>query len=93
MIEVFYARHDFPRAMDLAYELEEMEGTTAQHKVRAKLHLCQIKCGSYQAGSEESATSSVLLLCSALDIAKKAHLSYYEALVKMHMVNVQVKLN
>ncbi|XP_058790721.1 anaphase-promoting complex subunit 5 isoform X2 [Phymastichus coffea] len=92
MIEVLFAKHDFPKAIDLAYELDEMENITAQQKVRAKLLISQIKCGSCEAGTEGSATSSVLLLCSALDIAKKAHLSYYEALVKMYMVNVQLLL-
>lgn len=76
--------------MKIAYELEAMEDITAQQKVRAKILLCQTKCGSCFAGTPESAESSILLLTSALEIAKTNHLSYYEAIVVMNMVNCQV---
>ena len=90
LVEVLFAKHDFPEALKLACEVEKMEDITAQQKVRAKLHISQIKCGSVYSGTPESATSSILLLNSALDIATSNHLSYYEALVSMHIVNVQV---
>ena len=90
LVEVLFERHNFQEALKIVYELESMEDLTAQQKVRAKLLLSQIKCGSIMAGNQESATSSILLLNSALDIAKKNHLSYYEALVNMHIVNIQV---
>ena len=68
-----------------------MEDLTPQQIIRAKLHVSQIKCGSMCAGTPESATQSILLLSSALELASKNHLSYYEALVTMHMVNCQVR--
>jgi hypothetical protein len=78
--------------LKLAYELEKLENITPQQKVRAKLQISQIKCGSVFAGTPQSATSSILLLNSALDIATSNHLSYYEALVNMYIVNVQVNI-
>ncbi|XP_014222514.1 anaphase-promoting complex subunit 5 [Trichogramma pretiosum] len=92
LAEVYFARHSFSEALKLAYELEAMEDTIALHKIRVKLLINQIKCGSVAAGNPQSATNCILLLNNALDIAKKNHLSYYEALVNMHIVNVQLLL-
>lgn len=91
LMEVLFARHDFPGAIKIAYELDDDENITAQQKVRAKLWMSQIKCGSVYAGTPTSAADSVLLLSSALDIAISNHLSYYAAIVSMHIASVQVK--
>lgn len=92
-VETLFAKHDFSGALKLAHEIDAMENITPQQKVRAKLHICQIKCGSIDSGTPQSAADSVLLLSSALEIAKNNHLSYYEALVIMYMANCQLLLH
>lgn len=87
------AKHHYPEALKLAYEIDEMDDITPQQRVRAKLQINQIECSSIHPGAPESATNSILLLNSALDIAISNHLSYYRALVNMHLANVQVGIN
>ena len=92
LIEVYLAKHDFPEAIKLAHEIEEMENITPQQRVRVKLLISQIECSSIYPGSPQSATTSILLLNSALEIATANHLSYYKALVNLHIVNIQVNI-
>ncbi|KAJ8667297.1 hypothetical protein QAD02_008959 [Eretmocerus hayati] len=93
LVEVYFAMHDFPEALKVAHELEDMKDElTPQQKIRVILHLNEIHCGMYKAGTGQSACNTMLKLSEAIGIARKNHLSYYEAIVDMHIVNSLILL-
>lgn len=47
-------------------------------------------CASVSLADGMAGVNSLVLLNTALELAVQNHLSYYEALVKMHLANVQV---
>ena len=91
--EVCLAKGDFPKGLEIVNSIEYMKGVTPQNRVRAMLLSSEITCASILLGSSIAGTNSIVLLNSALEITMKNHLSYYSALVKMHLANIQVLLS
>lgn len=50
----------------------------------------QIMCASVSPANGIVGVNSLVLLNTALQLAVQNHLSYYEALIKMHLANIQV---
>lgn len=93
-VEVCLAKGDYPIGLEIVNSIENMKGVTPQNQVRAMLLSSQITCASIHLGSSIAGCNSIVLLNTALEIATKNHLSYYAALIKMHLANIQVfKLN
>lgn len=78
--------------MGLGYigNIEKDEHMTPQSKIRAMILLSQIMCASVSSETGIVGVNSLVLLNTALELAAKNHLSYYEALIKMHLANIQV---
>jgi anaphase-promoting complex subunit 5 len=92
-VEVCLAKGDFPKGLEYISMLEEHPDITPPHLIRATLLSSQITCGSSLPNNRTAIiTNCIVRLCSALELATQNHLSYYKALVKMHLANVQVSL-
>ncbi|XP_011314211.1 anaphase-promoting complex subunit 5 [Fopius arisanus] len=90
LAEVALAKGDYPTGLDHISNIEKDEDLNPQNRVRAMILSSQIMNSSILPGNGITGTNSLVLLNSALEMATKYHLSYYEALVKMHLANVQL---
>ncbi|XP_043461028.1 anaphase-promoting complex subunit 5 [Leptopilina heterotoma] len=91
-VEVCLAKGDYPNGLKIVNSIENMKGVTPQNQVRAMLLSSQITCASIHLGSSIAGCNSIVLLNNALEIATKNHLSYYAALIKMHLANIQLSM-
>ncbi|XP_033223750.1 anaphase-promoting complex subunit 5 isoform X2 [Belonocnema kinseyi] len=90
--EVCLAKGDFPKGLKIVNSIEYMKGVTPQNRVRAMLLSSEITSASILLGSSIACCNSIVLLNSALEIATQNHISYYAALVKMHLANIQLSM-
>lgn len=91
LAEVCLAKGDFPKGLEYISAIEENPDVTAPYVIRAALLSSQITCASASPDIGTAvATNCIMRLCSALELATQNHLSYYKALVKMHLANIQV---
>ncbi|EZA49509.1 anaphase-promoting complex subunit 5 [Ooceraea biroi] len=91
LVEVCLAKGDFPKGLEYISMLEENPDITPPHLIRAILLSSQITCASSLPSNRTAViTNCIMRLCSALELATRNHLSYYKALVKMHLANVQL---
>ncbi|XP_012287472.1 anaphase-promoting complex subunit 5 [Orussus abietinus] len=88
--EVCLARGNYPKGLEFVNSIDKTKGVTPDNQVRAMILRSQIMCASTLPGSRIAGSNSIVLLNNALEMANKFHLSYYEALVKMHLANVQL---
>ncbi|XP_015586196.1 anaphase-promoting complex subunit 5 [Cephus cinctus] len=88
--EVCLAKGDYPKGLEYISTIEKTDNITPQNKVRAMILSSQIMCASILPGSGIAGSNSLVLLNSALDIAVRHHLSYYKALLEMHLANIQL---
>ncbi|XP_076645488.1 anaphase promoting complex subunit 5 ida isoform X1 [Halictus rubicundus] len=90
LAEVCLGKGDYPKGVECINSIEKCEQITPQDKIRAMLLLSQIM---YVSGSPENGmarVNSIVPLNTALELAVQNHLSYYQALVKMHLSNTQL---
>lgn len=93
LIEVCLAKGDFPKGLEYISMLEEHADITPPRLIRAALLSSQITCASSLLSNRTAViTNCIMRLCAALELATRNHLSYYKALVKMHLANVQVSI-
>ncbi|XP_014476776.1 PREDICTED: anaphase-promoting complex subunit 5 isoform X2 [Dinoponera quadriceps] len=90
LAEVCLAKGDYPEGMKYIGIIEEHSDVTPPHKIRTTLLYSQITCASSLSGNGTAATNCIVRLSSALELAAQNYLSYYKALVKMHLANVQL---
>jgi len=91
LAEVCLAKSDFPKGLEYISAIEEYPDVTPPYIIRAALFSSQITCASSSLDNGTAvATNCIMRLCSALELAAQNHLSYYKALVKMHLANIQV---
>lgn len=91
LAEVCLAKGDFPKGSEYIGAIEEHPDVTPPYVIRAALLSSQITCASSSPDNGTAvATNCIMRLCSALELAAQNHLSYYKALVKMHLANIQV---
>lgn len=91
LAEVCLAKGDFPRGLEYVDAIEEQPDVTPPYVIRAALLSSQITCASSSPDNGTAvATNCIMRLCSALELATQNHLSYYKALVKMHLANIQL---
>lgn len=91
LVEVCLAKGDFPKGLQFISTFEEYPDVTPLHLIRVILLSSQITCASSLPNERTAViTDCIVHLCSALELATRNHLSYYKALVKMHLANVQV---
>ncbi|KAI4477768.1 hypothetical protein M0804_012596 [Polistes exclamans] len=88
--EVSLAKGDYPNTLHLIDSIEKVSDITAENRVRAMILLSQIMCASFLSGNETVGINSLVILNKALELATHNHLSYYEALIKMHLANIQL---
>lgn len=88
--EVSLAKGDYPNTLYLINNIEKTSNITPENKVRAMILLSQIMCISASPGNETVGINSLVILNEALELATHNHLSYYEALIKMHLANIQL---
>ncbi|KAL2712791.1 anaphase-promoting complex subunit 5 [Vespula squamosa] len=88
--EVSLAKGDYPNTLHLIDNIEKISNITAENRVRTMILLSQIMCVSFLSGNETVGINSLVILNKALELATHNHLSYYEALIKMHLANIQL---
>ncbi|KZC12695.1 Anaphase-promoting complex subunit 5 [Dufourea novaeangliae] len=90
LAEVCLGKGDYPKGLECIDSIEEYEQITPQNKIRAMLLLSQIMHASVSPENGMAGVNSLVPLNTALEVAIQNHLSYYEALIKMHLSNTQV---
>ncbi|XP_011251968.2 anaphase-promoting complex subunit 5 isoform X1 [Camponotus floridanus] len=91
LAEVCLAKGDFPKGLEYINLIMKDADATSLYKIRAILISSQIMCASSSPGNGSAiSTNCIVHLCSALELATRNHLSYYKALVKMHLANIQL---
>lgn len=91
LAEVCLAKGDFPKGLEYIGTIEEQSDVMPPYVIRAALLSSQITCASSSPDNGTAvATNCMMRLCSALELAAQNHLSYYKALVKMHLANIQL---
>ncbi|XP_032683400.1 anaphase-promoting complex subunit 5 isoform X2 [Odontomachus brunneus] len=93
LAEVCLAKGDYPKGLEYISIIEQHSDVTPPHKIRATLLFSQITCVSSLLGNGTAATNCIVRLNSALELAAQNYLSYYKALVKMHLANVQLLMS
>jgi len=85
------AKGDLPKGLEYIGVVEKHPDAIPPHIIRAILLSSQITCASSSLSNGTAvATNCIVRLCSALELATQNYLSYYKALVKMHLANLQV---
>lgn len=93
LAEVCLAKGDYPKGLEYIGAIEEHSDVTPPYVIRAALLSSQITCASSSPDNGTAvATSCIMRLCAALELAAQNHLSYYKALVKMHLANTQLTM-
>lgn len=92
-VDVCIAKGDYPAAIKLVETIKSYPNITAQNKVRSMILSSQIDCSSILPGIGVAGCNSLIDLNSALELAAVNHLSYYGALIKMHIANIQVNIH
>ncbi|GAB1866350.1 Anaphase-promoting complex subunit 5 [Camponotus japonicus] len=91
LAEVCLAKGDFPKGLEYINVIMKNADATSLYIIRAILLSSQIMCASSSPGNGSAiSTNCIVHLCSALELATRNHLSYYKALVKMHLANIQL---
>lgn len=91
LAEVCLAKGDFPKGLEYINVMMKDADATSLYIIRAILLSSQIMCASSSPGNGSAiSTNCIMHLCSALELATRNHLSYYKALVKMHLANIQL---
>ncbi|XP_039305649.1 anaphase-promoting complex subunit 5 isoform X2 [Solenopsis invicta] len=91
LVEVCLAKGDFPKGLEYIGAIDRHPNINPPYMIRAALLASQITCASSSPDNGTAiATNCIMRLCSALELAAQNHLSYYKALVKMHLANVQL---
>lgn len=91
LAEVCLAKGDFDKGLEYINVIMEHEDVTALHIIRAILLSSQIMCASSTPDNRTViSTNCMMHLSFALELTRRNHLSYYNALIKMHLANVQV---
>lgn len=94
LAEVCLAKGDFPKGLEYISIIMKDADVTPLYIIRATLLFSQIMCASSSPGNGSAvATNCIVRLCSALELATRNHLSYYKALVKMHLANTQLLMD
>ncbi|KMQ90055.1 anaphase-promoting complex subunit 5-like protein [Lasius niger] len=94
LAEVCLAKGDFPKGLEYISVILKHADVTPLYVIRATLLSSQIMCASSSPGNGTAiATNCIVHLCSALELATRNHLSYYKALVKMHLANIQLLMD
>ncbi|XP_035723802.1 anaphase-promoting complex subunit 5-like [Vespa mandarinia] len=88
--EVSLAKGDYPNTLHLIDNIEKIPNITPENRVRAMILLSEIMCVSFLSGNETVGINSLVILNKALELATHNHLSFYEALIKMHLANIQL---
>ncbi|XP_060832174.1 anaphase-promoting complex subunit 5 [Bombus pascuorum] len=90
LAEVCLEKGDYPKGLEFIDRIGKEEELTPQNKIRTMILLSQIMCASVSPESGIVGVNSLVLLNTALELAVKNHLSYYKALIKMHLANIQL---
>lgn len=90
LAEVCLEKGDYPKGLECIDNIGKEEQLTPQNKIRTMILISQIMCASVSPESGIVGVNSLVLLNTALELAVKNHLSYYKALIKMHLANIQV---
>ena len=90
LAEVCLGKEDYPKGLEYIDSIEEEKQITPQNKIRAMILSSQIMCASVSPANGIVGVNSLVLLNTALQLAVQNHLSYYEALIKMHLANIQL---
>lgn len=90
LAEVCLAKGDYPKGLEYINAIKEHPDVAPPHKIRVMLLSSQITCASSSLVNGTAATNCIVRLCSALELATRNYLSYYKALIKMHLANIQV---
>ncbi|XP_034191300.1 anaphase promoting complex subunit 5 ida [Osmia lignaria lignaria] len=93
LAEVYLGKGDYPKGLECINGIEKDEQITPQNKIRTMILSSQIMCASVSPENRIAGSNSLVLLNTALELAVKNHLSYYEALIKMHLANIQLIMN
>lgn len=88
--EVSLAKGDYPGVMKLIDDIEITKGLDPYNRVRVMILSSQVMCASNLPGLGTTGTNPLTLLNKALEIATSKHLSYQQAIIKMHLANIQV---
>ncbi|XP_012542546.1 anaphase-promoting complex subunit 5 [Monomorium pharaonis] len=93
LAEVCLAKGDFPKGLEYIGAIGEHPNVTPPYMIRAVLLSSQIMCASSSPDNGTAiVTNCIMRLCSALELATQNYLSYYKALVKMNLANVQLSM-
>ncbi|KAK0177690.1 hypothetical protein PV328_001718 [Microctonus aethiopoides] len=92
LVEVALAKADYPTGLKYLSDIEK-QTLTAQQRVRAMILSSQIMSSSAVPGNGLAGINALVLLNSALEMATRNYLSYYEAVVKMHLANIQLVMD
>lgn len=93
LAEVCLAKGNLPKGLEHIDMIEKYPDAISLHIIRAILLSSQITCASSSpSNGTAAATNCIVRLSSALELATRNYLSYYKALVKMHLANLQVSL-
>ncbi|KAL0098394.1 hypothetical protein PUN28_008359 [Cardiocondyla obscurior] len=91
LAEVCLAKGDFPKGLEYIGAIEKHPDVMPPYAIRAALLSSQITCASSSPDNRTAiVTNCIMRLCSALELAAQNHLSYYKALLKMHLANIQL---
>ncbi|KAK9310347.1 hypothetical protein QLX08_000342 [Tetragonisca angustula] len=90
LAEVCLETGNYPRGLEYIDNIERDKQLTPQNKIRVMILLSQIMCASVSPESGIVGVNSLVLLNRALELAIKNYLSYYKALIKMHLANIQL---
>ncbi|XP_011643849.1 anaphase-promoting complex subunit 5 [Pogonomyrmex barbatus] len=91
LAEVCLSKGDFPKGLEYISAVEKHPDVSPPYTIRTALLSSQITCASSSPGNGMTvATNCIMRLCSALELATQNHLSYYKALIKMHLANIQL---
>lgn len=89
LAEVALAKGDYPTGLEYLSVIEK-DNLTAQNRIRTMILSSEFMSSSEVPGNVIAGSNCLVLLNSALELATRHYLSYHEALVKMHLANVQL---
>ncbi|XP_012256347.2 anaphase-promoting complex subunit 5 isoform X2 [Athalia rosae] len=91
--EVSLAKGDYPGVMELIGDIQENKGLDPLDQVRVMILSSQVMCSSRLPGLGTTGANPLFLLNTALEIADRKYLSYQQAIIKMHLANIQLTMD
>ncbi|XP_066585318.1 anaphase-promoting complex subunit 5 [Prorops nasuta] len=88
--EVLLDKGDYLKSQKLVNDFEKTINLTPRNRVRAMILSSEIMYMSLLPEKGVIGNNCIILLNSALELASRFYLSYYSALIKMHLANVQL---